>query len=170
MGKGVNVDSNRLPSEEARGIMDIPAIMQLLPHRYPFLLVDRVLDCQPGKHITGLKNLTCNEPFFCCSEQSGRTMPHLLVVEALAQLAVILTFQTLQIRPTGHELMFFAGIDNARFATPASPGDQIILHSEVKRLRKGLGTYRGRAEVSAGVSAEIDMLAAWKFRMPMEAS
>ena len=108
------------------GAIEINAIMQILPHRYPLLLVDRVLDCVPGKHITGLKNITRCEPFLANAAHDQRAMSHLLVIEALAQLSVILAFRTLGLQPNGNELMFFAGIDNAKFHDTARPGDQLL--------------------------------------------
>jgi 3-hydroxyacyl-[acyl-carrier-protein] dehydratase len=144
------------------GAIEISAIMQILPHRYPLLLVDRVLDCVPGKHITGLKNITQCEPFLANAAYDQRAMSHLLVIEALAQLSVILAFKTLGLPPNGNELMFFAGIDNAKFHDTARPGDQLLLRSEVNRIRKLVGWFQARAKVKDRLVVDLSMLAAIK--------
>jgi 3-hydroxyacyl-[acyl-carrier-protein] dehydratase len=148
----------------AGGAMDILAIMRILPHRYPLLYVDRVTECVPGKHIRGLKNVTRGEPFLA---RAGRPrapsgMPHLLVVEALAQIAVILTYRTLAREPVGNDLLFFAGIDTAHFGVPVGCGDTLVLHAEIARLRKSAGWFAGRAEVDGRVACEVRMMAAWQ--------
>lgn len=140
--------------------MDIHEIMRMIKHRYPFLLVDRVTDCIPGDHIAGYKNTTRAEPLFASRAPGPVAMPQLLIVEALAQISVILTYKTLRIEPTGKELMFFAGIDDARFGIAVQPGDRLDLRSEVVRIRKSLGWFRGRAEVGGRLVAEMSMLAA----------
>jgi 3-hydroxyacyl-[acyl-carrier-protein] dehydratase len=140
------------------GAMDIHQIMGMIMHRYPLLLVDRVIDCVPDDHIVGLKNLSRNEPFFRVGSQP--TMPTLLLVEALAQISVILTFKTLRIEPTGKELMFFAGIDDAHFEGDVKPGDVLRLRSDVVRLRKKLGWFKATAHVEDKCVATMAMLAA----------
>jgi len=148
----------------AGGAMDIQAIMRILPHRFPLLFVDRVTECVPGKHIGGLKNVTRGEPFLARAGPSRAPsgMPHLLVVEALAQISVILTYRSLAREPADDDLMFFAGIDTARFGVPVDCGDTLVLRVEIARLRKSAGWYAGRAEVNGRVACEVRMMAAWQ--------
>lgn len=136
--------------------------MQLLPHRFPLLLVDRVIDCVPGKHISGVKNITNGDALFVSSIARERVMPHLLVIEALAQLSVILAFKTLELHPTGNELMFFAGIDNANFGKVALPGERLVLRSQLHRIRRLVGWFHAQAEVEGHFVIEVSMLAAIK--------
>jgi 3-hydroxyacyl-[acyl-carrier-protein] dehydratase len=144
--------------------MDIQAIQAMLRHRYPFLLVDRVTACQPGQIIAGYKNLSAGE-CGAFSGDPGRYLPQLLVLEALAQIAVILTFRTLNVVPTGNELMFFAGIDKAVFHSSARCGDRLDLEARVGRLMpgKGIGKFLTRAEVGGRMVAEAEMMAAMRF-------
>ena len=138
--------------------LDGQAILKLLPHRFPLLLVDRVTECVPGEHIAGVKNIANGEPLV----DAAAAFPSLLVLEALAQLSVILTFRTLERDPTGTELMLFAGIDNARFHAPIVAGDRLLLSSRLKRLRRGLGVYLARCEVAGRLVAEAQLTAAWR--------
>jgi 3-hydroxyacyl-[acyl-carrier-protein] dehydratase len=131
--------------------IDANGLMRILPHRYPFLLVDRVTACEPGQYIVGLKNVTS-------SEFSG--MPRLLVVEALAQLSVVLAYKTLGITPDGTELMFFAGIDDARFGATAYPGDRLDLRCSVSRIKRQVGRFMGEAWVEDRQVVAVSMLAA----------
>jgi 3-hydroxyacyl-[acyl-carrier-protein] dehydratase len=151
-------------AQAANGAMDIQGIMRILPHRYPLLFVDRVTECIPGKHIRGIKNVTRGEPFLSGAghERARSGMPHLLVVEALAQIAVVLTYRTLAREPVGNDLLFFAGIDTARFGVPVGCGDTLQLHAEIARLRKSAGWFAGRAEVDGRVACEVRMMAAWQ--------
>lgn len=142
------------------GPLDMPQIMGMLMHRPPFLLVDRIINCCPGRSIEGYKNVSRADGFLGGSECDIPTMPRLLLIEALAQVSVILTYKTLRIEPTGQELMFFAGIDNARFEGAAVAGDVLNLHSEVVRLRKKMGWFKARADVKGTLVAEMTMLAA----------
>ena len=107
------------------GEMDIGEIMRHLPHRYPFLLVDRVLECIPGERIKAIKNVTVNEPFFQGHFPDYPVMPGVLIIEALAQVSVILVYKTLNRMPDGKSHIFFAGIDEARFRRQVLPGDQL---------------------------------------------
>ena len=140
--------------------MDICEIMRHLPHRYPFLLVDRVLECIPGERIKAIKNVTANEPFFQGHFPNYPVMPGVLVIEALAQVSVILVYQTLNRLPDGKSLIFFAGIDNARFKRQVLPGDQLLLESTEKRLVRGVGKFAVRASVGDALVAEAELLAA----------
>ena len=144
--------------------MDIDEIMRYLPHRYPFLLVDRILDVEEGKSIRGLKNVTMNEPFFEGHFPGYPVMPAVLVIEALAQLASILAWKISGRSPGDGTLIFFAAIDNARFRRQVRPGDQLILESEVQRMVRGIGKFAVRAKVDGEIVAEADLMAA--MRMP----
>jgi len=143
--------------------MDIQQVMSMLPHRYPFLLVDDVSECVPGKRILGTKNVTLDE----CTGVNRQSicLPRLLVLEALAQVAVVLTFRTLDIAPSGKELIFFAGIDGARFSSDVVPGDRLQLEAEVVRMMpaRGIGKFRVVARVAARIVAEAEMMAAMRF-------
>src|SRR5512147_1655855 len=123
---------------KATGGMDIEEIRRYLPHRYPFLLVDRIVALEDGKSIRGIKNVTMNEPFFQGHFPEYPVMPAVLVIEALAQLASILAWKIAGRSPADGSLIFFAGIDNARFRRQVRPGDQLILESEVQRLVRGI--------------------------------
>ena len=141
------------------GEMDIGEIMRYLPHRYPFLLVDRVLECLPGERIRGIKNVTANEPFFQGHFPGYPVMPGVLVVEALAQCSVILVHKTLNLTADGKSLIFFAGIDGARFKRQVLPGDQLVLESTKVRLARGVGKFDVRATVAGQLVAEAQLLA-----------
>ena len=151
-------------SSEAAGSMDINTIMQYLPHRYPFLLVDRIVACEPGKMIRGIKNVTINEPFFQGHFPGYPVMPGVMVIEALAQVSAILSYITAGSKPDGKSMIFFAGIDNARFRRQVMPGDQLTLESEVQRIVRGIGKFRTRARVGDEIAAEAELLAAIRDR------
>ncbi len=140
------------------GQMDIHEILNHLPHRYPFVLVDRVLSLELGKSITAVKNVTINEPYFPGHFPYHPVMPGVLIVEALAQAAAILSFKTMDTKPTDDSVYYFAGIDEARFKKPVSPGDQIILNVSIDRILKGIWKYTGVAKVDDTVVAEVKMM------------
>lgn len=140
--------------------MDIAEIMRHLPHRYPFLLVDRVLECEPGKGIVALKNVTMNEPHFPGHFPHHPVMPGVLILEALAQTAAILSYVTEGKVPDDSSVVYFAGIDGARFKKPVVPGDQLILKAEILRNMRGIWKYSTRAEVDGVLVAEAEMMAA----------
>jgi 3-hydroxyacyl-[acyl-carrier-protein] dehydratase len=142
--------------------MDICEIMKHLPHRYPFLLVDRVLECVLGERIKGIKNVTANEPFFPGHFPGYPVMPGVLIIEALAQVSVILVYKTLDRVPDGKTHIFFAGIDNARFRRQVLPGDRLQLESTQKRLVRGVGKFDVRATVDGALVAEAELLAAFR--------
>ena len=142
-------------------IIDLRAILKLLPHRYPFLLVDRVKALEAGKSITALKNVTMNEPFFVGHFQDYPVMPGVLIVEALAQAAGILAVKTHDgdVRQE-NALYFFVGIDNCRFKRQVIPGDQLILEVEMLRVSRGIGKFRAVARVDGEIAAEADLMCA----------
>lgn len=139
--------------------MDINEIMAYLPHRFPFLLVDRVLSLEPGKSIVALKNVSMNEPFFPGHFPRHPVMPGVLILEALAQAAALLSFKTVADTPNGDAVVYFAGIDGARFKKPVMPGDQLMLHAEILRNLKGIWKYATYAEVDGQRVAEAEMMA-----------
>ena len=125
--------------------MDIGAILEHLPHRYPLLLVDRVIECEPGKNIVALKNVTINEPFFLGHFPHHPVMPGVLIIEALAQAAAILSFQTMGTKPDDKSVYYFVGIDEARFKRPVIPGDQLKLHVSIERNVRGIWKFTAEA-------------------------
>jgi 3-hydroxyacyl-[acyl-carrier-protein] dehydratase len=138
--------------------MDIHEILEHLPHRYPFVLVDRVLSMELGKEITAIKNVSVNEPYFPGHFPYHPVMPGVLIVEAMAQAAAILSFKTMDTKPTDDSVYYFAGIDSARFKKPVSPGDQIVLNVKIDRILKGIWKYSGVATVAGAVVAEAQMM------------
>lgn len=140
--------------------MDIEAIMRQLPHRYPFLMVDRVLECVSGKHIRALKNVTFNEPFFPGHFPHRPVMPGVMIIEALAQAAGILAFKTVGVVPDTETRFYFVAIDNARFRKPVEPGDQLVLKATLKRAFKGIWKFHGSAEVDGLEVASAEIMVA----------
>jgi 3-hydroxyacyl-[acyl-carrier-protein] dehydratase len=140
--------------------LDIQAIMRQLPHRYPMLLVDRVLECEAGKHVVALKNVTFNEPFFQGHFPTRPVMPGVLIIEALAQAAGVLAFKTVSVVPDENALFYFVAIDNARFRKPVEPGDQLILKVHFRRAFKGIWKFDGVAEVDGKEVASAEMMVA----------
>lgn len=138
--------------------MDIHEILQHLPHRYPFVLIDRVVSLELGKEITAIKNVSVNEPYFPGHFPYHPVMPGVLIVEAMAQAAAILSFKTMDTKPSDDSVYYFAGIDSARFKKPVSPGDQIILNVKIDRILKGIWKYTGVARVNNAVVAEAQMM------------
>jgi 3-hydroxyacyl-[acyl-carrier-protein] dehydratase len=138
--------------------MDIKEILEHLPHRYPFLLVDRVLEIEPGKRIVALKNVTFNEPFFPGHFPGYPIMPGVMIIEALAQAAAILTFKSTE--KLDGRLVYFVGIDDARFKSPVVPGDQLILEAQHERTIRGIGKFTVRARVGERLAAEATLMCA----------
>jgi 3-hydroxyacyl-[acyl-carrier-protein] dehydratase len=139
-------------------MMDIHQILKSLPHRYPFLLVDRVLEMEKGKYIKALKNVTINEPFFVGHFPHRPVMPGVLMLEALAQAAALLSFATADMLPDDKTVYYFAGIDNARFKRPVEPGDQLMLEVELDRHKAGIYKFKSRAKVNEQIVAEADLM------------
>jgi 3-hydroxyacyl-[acyl-carrier-protein] dehydratase len=139
-------------------MMDIHEILKLLPHRYPILLVDRVLSIEKGKSIKALKNVTINEPFFVGHFPRRPVMPGVLVVEAMAQTAALLSFASLDQRPDDNAVYYFAGIDRARFKRPVEPGDQLVMDVELIRSKGGIYKFKGAARVGEQVACEAEIM------------
>ena len=140
--------------------LNINEILEYLPHRYPFLLVDRVLDYEPGKRLTAIKNVSVNEPFFPGHFPSRPVFPGVLIMEALAQATGILAFVTNGTKPDGTSLYYFAGIDNARFKQPVEPGDQLTLQVELVKQRRNIWKFNGEALVDGKVVASAELMCA----------
>jgi 3-hydroxyacyl-[acyl-carrier-protein] dehydratase len=138
--------------------MEIQEILEHLPHRYPMLLVDRVLECEPGKRILAIKNVTINEPFFTGHFPHHPVMPGVLIVEALAQAAAILSFRSLGTKPNDQTVYYLVGIDEARFKRPVVPGDQLLLEVAIERSSRGLSKLIGQARVGQALVAEAKLL------------
>ena len=138
--------------------MDIHQILEYLPHRYPFLLVDRVLDIVPGEKIRVLKNVTMNEPFFPGHYPHHPVMPGVLVIEALAQAAALLSFNTMGSKPDENSVVYFVGIDNARFKRPVGPGDQLILEVSILLRKRGIWKFAAKASVDDQTAAEAELM------------
>ena len=140
--------------------MNIIEILEHLPHRYPFLLVDRVLEIEPGKSIHAYKNVTINEPFFVGHFPHHPVMPGVLIMEALAQAAGILSFKSMDEKPSPDTVFYFAGIDEARFKKPVMPGDQLHLHVEIERQMRGVWKYKAEARVDGQLAASAKLMCA----------
>ncbi|KNZ32132.1 MAG: 3-hydroxyacyl-ACP dehydratase [Methylibium sp. NZG] len=139
-------------------MMDIHQILKKLPHRYPILLVDRVLELEKGKRIKALKNVTINEHFFLGHFPNRPVMPGVLMIEALAQAAAILSFETLGSVPDDKSVYYFGGIDAARFKRPVEPGDQLILEATLDRMKSGVFKFSTRALVGDELAVEAQLI------------
>jgi 3-hydroxyacyl-[acyl-carrier-protein] dehydratase len=139
-------------------IMDIHKVLKQLPHRYPFVLVDRVLEIEKGVRIKAMKNVTINEPYFVGHFPHRPVMPGVLILEALAQSAALLGFDALDVTPDDKTLFYFAGIDGVRFKKPVEPGDQLILEMAVDRVRSGMWRFKGRATVDGETVTEAEIM------------
>lgn len=139
-------------------MMDIHAILKQLPHRYPILLVDRVLDVVPGERITALKNVSMNEPFFPGHYPHHPVMPGVLIVEAMAQTAAILSFKTLGDKPDDKSVYYFVGIDGARFKRPVGPGDQLIIDVAITLNKRGMWKFAAQAKVDGQLACEAELI------------
>lgn len=138
--------------------MDIHEVLQHLPHRYPFLLIDRVLEVEPNGKIVALKNVSMNEPFFPGHYPHHPVMPGVLVIEAMAQAAAILSFKTMGNLPSDDSVYYFVGIEGARFKRPVGPGDQLILTVTIAMNRRGMWKFIGKAEVDGKIVAEAELI------------
>lgn len=146
------------PQQKAPGtaVIDINEIMNILPHRYPFLLIDRILELEPGKSAKGLKNVTINEPFFAGHFPGHPIMPGVLIIEAMAQVGGVLAFKSAGV---ANKAVYFMGIDNARFRKPVLPGDSVEFVLTVTKCRGVIWAFKGEAFVAGNLVAEADLMA-----------
>jgi 3-hydroxyacyl-[acyl-carrier-protein] dehydratase len=138
--------------------MDIHQVLAHLPQRFPFLMIDRVLTCEPGKRILALKNVSANEPYFPGHFPQRPVMPGVLILEAMAQAAAILVFRTLGAKPDENSVYYYAGIDNARFKRPVEPGDQMQVEVAILGSKRGIWKFGCSARVAETLVAEADIL------------
>lgn len=139
-------------------LIDIKGILEQLPHRYPFVLVDKVLELEPGKRILAQKNVTYNEPFFPGHFPIHPVMPGVLIMEALAQAAGLLSFNSVEEKPGENSVYYFVGIDNCRFKKPVVPGDILMLDVTLERASRGIWKYSAKALVDGAVVALADLM------------
>jgi 3-hydroxyacyl-[acyl-carrier-protein] dehydratase len=139
-------------------MMDIHQILKQLPHRYPFLLVDRVLEIEKGKSIKALKNVSMNEPQFTGHFPHRPVFPGVLMLEAMAQTAALLAFDTLGVTPDDKTVYYFAGIDGARFKRPVEPGDQLVMDVVLDRMKAGIFKFKAVARVGTEVACEAELM------------
>jgi len=139
-------------------VLDIHRILKLLPHRYPILLVDRVLELEKNVRIQALKNVTINEPFFMGHFPHRPVMPGVLMLEALAQTAALLSFESMGEQPDENTVVYFVGIDGARFKRVVEPGDQLILEATLERAKGGIYKYKTRASVAGETAVEAELM------------
>ena len=142
--------------------LDIHEVLKYLPHRYPFLLIDRVLDYAKDESLTALKNVTINEPFFPGHFPHRPVMPGVLILEAMAQASAILSLRSMDKLPQGNSVFYFVGIDDARFRRPVEPGDQLRLHTSIKRKMKGMWMYECKAHVDDALAASASLMCAYR--------
>ena len=140
--------------------LDIHEILKHLPHRYPFLLIDRVTECEPGNYLIGYKNVTYNEPYFTGHFPQRPVMPGVLILEALAQATGILAFRTVGKIPDENSLYYFVGVDNARFKQPVNPGDQLQLKVTYIKQKRGIWKFDGEASVDGNVVCSAELMCA----------
>lgn len=138
--------------------MDIRAVLDHLPHRYPFLMIDRVRECEPGRRIVAIKCVSANEPYFQGHFPDRPIMPGVLILEAMAQAAGILVFRTENAKPDGNSVYYYAGIDDARFKKPVIPGDRLEIEVTLERSMRGIWKFACVARVDAGIVAEARIL------------
>ena len=146
--------------ENSEDSMDIYEILEHLPHRYPFLLIDKVLECKLGESLVGIKNVSFNEPYFPGHFPGKPVMPGVLILEALAQATGILAFKTSNARPSDGSLYYLVGIDEARFKQVVKPGDQLVLKVEVIKAKRGVWKFNGEASVDGDVVASAVLMCA----------
>ena len=143
--------------------MDIHAILKQLPHRYPFLLVDRVIELESNKRIRAIKNVTFNEPFFQGHFPGRPVMPGVLMLEALAQAAGLLAFDAMGQVPDENNIYYFVGIDSARFKRPVEPGDQLVLEASIDRVRGGIWKFKAVARVGDEIACEAELMCTMRY-------
>ncbi|MFZ6693170.1 3-hydroxyacyl-ACP dehydratase FabZ [Undibacterium sp. SXout20W] len=138
--------------------LNINEIKEYLPHRYPMLLVDRVLDWEDGKTITAIKNVTANEEFFNGHFPNKPVMPGVLMIEALAQTAALLSFLSMGLKPDDKTIVYFLGIDGARFKRPVEPGDQLKMEVEILKVARGIWKYKAKGTVDGQLALEGELM------------
>jgi len=138
--------------------MDIHQIVQHLPHRYPFLLIDRVLDYKLGEYLIAIKNVTMNEPYFQGHFPNRPVMPGVLIIEAMAQATGVLAFKTSQSLPDSNSLYYLVGVDNARFKQPVEPGDQLYIEVKIERVVRGMWKYKAESKVDDKLVCSADLM------------
>jgi 3-hydroxyacyl-[acyl-carrier-protein] dehydratase len=138
--------------------LDIHQILKQLPHRYPILLVDRVIELELGKSIRAIKNVTINEPFFTGHFPHRPVMPGVLMLEAMAQAAALLSFATQGVTPDDKTVYYFAGIDGARFKRPVEPGDQLVMDVTLERAKAGIYKFKGISRVGEEIACEAELM------------
>lgn len=143
-----------------QGVLDLQRIMAYLPHRYPFLLIDRVIEHDPAGTITAIKNVTINEPFFQGHFPGKPVMPGVLIIEAMAQAAGVLAFRVAGVEPTELSTFYFVGIEKARFRAPVVPGDQLVLKAKFTRRIRTIWLFETEAQVDGKVVASAEMMVA----------
>lgn len=153
MSETVTVEGTEPTGRAPVADVDVSRIMQMIPHRYPMLMIDRVVDIIPDESCTGIKNVTINEPFFAGHFPSRPVMPGVLIVEAMAQTAAVLVVQTLGPEAEG-KLVYFMSIDEARFRKPVTPGDQVHIHVKKVAQRKSVWKFSAEAKVNGALCAE----------------
>jgi len=145
---------------ESIEVMDIQAILEHLPHRYPFLLVDKVTHLELGKSLTAIKNISFNEPQFTGHFPQKPIFPGVLIIEALAQASGILVYRTTMSKPTAEKLFYLVGVDNSRFKKPAMPGDQLLLQIDVIKSKRGVWKFNAKATVGGDLIASAELMCA----------
>ncbi len=143
-------------------IIDINEIKQYIPHRYPFLLVERITELEIGKRVVGLKNVTVNEPFFPGHFPHNPVMPGVLIIEAMAQTAAVLAFKTDGSVPDDDSTVYFASVDNVRFKRPVVPGDQLVMEAEIVRKMRNIWKFKAVARVDGELATEAEFMCAIK--------
>lgn len=139
-------------------VLDIHRILKLLPHRYPILLVDRVIELEKNLRIKAIKNVTVNEPFFTGHFPHRPVMPGVMMLEALAQTAALLSFESMGEQPDDNTVVYFVGIDGARFKRVVEPGDQLVLEAVIERAKAGIYKYKVRASVDGETAVEAELM------------
>lgn len=149
-----------MSEEKLPKILDILEILKLLPHRYPFVMVDRITEIELGKSIKGIKNVTINEPFFQGHFPEYPVMPGVMILEGMAQVGGVLGYQS-KPEMIGNKLLYFAGIDKARFRKPVIPGDQLVFHLELLKSKRGIMVMDGKAYVGEQLVTQAELMASF---------
>lgn len=147
-----------MTKSDTNSAMDIQDIMEYLPHRYPFLLIDRVLEFHVMERIVAIKNVTANEPHFTGHFPDRPILPGVIILEAMAQAAGLLAFKSVGKKPDKNSLYLFVGIDKARFRRPVTPGDQLVFELTMLQQKRGLWKFRGTAKVDGELACEAELM------------